>query len=165
MGVLSINRTEPFDMARFAGPPSSARRLANNGGSLHCSHWRIVNEVGSIALTELDTSKLFHGRFVSESDPGRWTTRHEEYVRRMASAGYMPLDAQVLNALLENQDLIPASWKELRFIRFDGTLLKDEYGRERVLCLAWYGYGDWSWTTFECRNWGLHSGLLRIART
>lgn len=156
MTMLTIDRTEQFNVIQIFG-----ERPQNAGfGDGHPTTWSIVREVGSTALTELDASKLHHGKFVSEADPGRWTTTHAEYVRRMEISGCTPLDAQVLSIFLENQDLIPEDWKALRFVRFDGTLFKSLNGGERVLCLYWSGASGWDCVADECRNWKRYSGFL-----
>lgn len=56
------------------------------------------------------------------------------------------LDANVLDYLLENQELIPENWRcdhrgDYRRIFFWGTAYRDGYGNCRVRCLSWYGCG------------------------
>lgn len=47
------------------------------------------------------------------------------------------LDAQVLNALLKHQRLIPESWKNYSLIYFFGTIFENDQGEQQIAYLRW----------------------------
>jgi hypothetical protein len=71
----------------------------------------------------------------------------EDELLLLKEAGHIRLDAQILEALLENKDLIPTEWeKEGRVIHFDGTVMRDNLGGDEVICLYWEN-SKWCWRT------------------
>ncbi|MEX0935173.1 MAG: hypothetical protein WDZ70_02520 [Candidatus Paceibacterota bacterium] len=60
------------------------------------------------------------------------------------------LSANVLDYLIEHQELIPESWREV-FPFFWGTIYRYPDGRSGVRCLRWRGdHWDWSRTWLGC---------------
>ncbi|MEK7211397.1 MAG: hypothetical protein AAB731_02085 [Patescibacteria group bacterium] len=68
----------------------------------------------------------------------------EEKIRRLKADGHIRLDAGIFQALWENKNLIPESWKG-KCVCFDGTVLRDPDGIRFVPCLGWNG-GEWCWS-------------------
>ncbi|MBI4992129.1 MAG: hypothetical protein HZB99_02825 [Candidatus Harrisonbacteria bacterium] len=134
--ILKIDRAKPFDPVAFIG-----------------KGWSVVGEdtdARSEALTEVDLSKV---RFETMLNPNETSITGEEKLKRLKKAGHIRLDAKVFQTLWENQLLIPESWKEkvngnIRFIFFDGTVLRYPDGDRYVLCLYWFD-GRWHWSC----NW------------
>jgi hypothetical protein len=58
------------------------------------------------------------------------------------------LNANILDYLLENQELIPESWKNI-IVFFLGTQYYDPLGNICVRYLCWFGEGGWGWS---CRS-------------
>jgi hypothetical protein len=109
--------------------------------------WQIVEEdKRSLALTEIDLSKVLFEMMLKE---GETVITGEEKLKRLKASNHIRLDAKIFLALWENQYLIPESWKEkvngnVRYIFFDGTILRHPDGIRCVLCLSWYA-GRWHW--------------------
>jgi hypothetical protein len=55
-----------------------------------------------------------------------------------------PLNANVLDYLLKNPELIPDDWKG-KYIFFWGTVYRDDGGGLHVRCIGWYS-GGWRWS-------------------
>lgn len=128
--MLLVDRSQKFDPVAFIG-----------------DGWKIDEEdKRSLMLNEIDLTQV---QFVDMLEKGEAYVNGEEKQKRLAKAEYIRLDVRVFQTLWENQELIPASWKEpiggnTRYIFFDGTILRDPYGSRCVLCLCWRG-GGWSW--------------------
>lgn len=130
---ISIDRSVPFDPKKFL----------NKG-------W-IIDEQDerSLALAKVD---LLQVRLVSMIKNGEESIQGEEKLKRLKATGNIRLDAGVFQALWENQELIPAEWEEktkeyTTYVFFDGTIIRDPYGRRYVLCL-YFGDGRWDWNYF-----------------
>lgn len=127
---ILIDRLKPFDPEKFIG-----------------EGWKIDEEdKHSLAITELDLTKV---EFVDMLKEGESSVGGEEKQKRLVKAGHIRLDAKMFQTLWENQELIPASWKEpiggnTRYIFFDGTVLRSPSGSRCVLYLYWRG-GRWYW--------------------
>ena len=79
------------------------------------------------------------------------------------------LNANVLDYLLKNPDLIPEDWKKdekgnTRYIFFWGTIYRSSGGSLYVRCLYWFG-GKWNWNAgWLDRVWlGLSPAALRAS--
>ena len=127
--IIPIDRSTPFNPA-FVG-----------GG------FRIDEEdKNSLKLTEVNLSKVSLETMLEE---GETRVNGEEKLKRLKKAKHIRLDAKVFQTLWENQELIPASWKEktngnTTYIFFDGTVLRDSDGDRYVLYLYWFG-DRWDW--------------------
>ena len=99
----------------------------------------------SIMLEEIDSSAI---SLVSMLH-GETAIGGEEHLKRLKQAGHIRLDAGVFKTLWENQHLIPDDWQgtahDPKRIFFDGTILKNKYGRY-VISLYWDVDQKWSWT-------------------
>jgi hypothetical protein len=121
--IISIDRTKPFDPAAFIS-----------------EGWTIEEQdENALALTGIDLAKI---RFETTLN-----ITGEEKLKRLKKAGHIRLDAKIFQTLWENKSLIPESWKEkingnIRFIFFDGTVLRNPRGYRSVLSLFWDG-GQW----------------------
>lgn len=96
-------------------------------------------DVRSIALTELDITKVQLVNMLK----GKKLINGENKLKCLKASNYIRLDANILFTLLESQQLIPESWKVYN-IFFDGTIIRDSYGRRCTLYLYWYD-GAWRW--------------------
>ena len=141
--IITIDRSQPFSPARFIGEGWKVWRgpVDDNGleGEEEQDGW-------SLALTEVDLSQV---RFETMLRPNETRITGEEKLKRLKQAGYIRLDAKVLQTLWQDKSLIPESWKEkvngnIRCIFFDGTVLRSPDGRRSVLYLYWRG-GQWYW--------------------
>ena len=99
----------------------------------------------SVTLNEIDTSEI-----VLESMLHNETAiSKEEHFMRLKQTGHIRLDARIFRTLWENQQLIPECWKgtlkDHMHIFFDGTILKNQYGRY-VFSMYWNKDEGWSWT-------------------
>ena len=99
----------------------------------------------SVMLEEIDTADI---ALVSTLQ-GEAAIRGEEHLNRLKQAGHIRLDAKVFQTLWENQHIIPEYWQgatnDPKHIFFDGTILKNEYGRY-VISMYWDVDQRWSWT-------------------
>ena len=135
--VITIDRTSLFDPITFIG----------NG-------WSIVEEdERSLSLGKVDLTKVNFETMLADRES---SVVGEEKLKRLKDAGHIRLDAKVLQKLLENQALIPTSWKEptngnTTYVFFDGTILRDSSGDRCVLYLYWNG-GKWNWNYYWLDN-------------
>ncbi len=99
----------------------------------------------SIMLEEIDTADIALVSMLQDEK----AIGGEEHLSRLKKAGHIRLDASVFQTLWENQYLIPEYWQgtpdDPKHIFFDGTILKNEYGRY-VISLYWDVDQRWSWT-------------------
>jgi len=151
-GILSINRTIPFDPIAFLGEGWLIWKGPADGNGLTGEE---EQDKRSLALTSLDLAKV---RFEDCLKKGETSIKGEEKLRRLIKKGDIRLDAQVFWALWQNQHLIPESWKEkingnTRYIFFEGTTLRRPNGYRFVLYLYWRG-GAWHWFVYWLgRDW------------
>ena len=128
--IISIDRTKPFDPVEFLG-----------------QGWTIEEQDDrSLALVQVDLANI-QLKYMLKS--GENSIGGEERLKRLKKEGYIRLDAKVFQTLWKNQKLIPESWKEkisgdVRFVFFDGTVLRRPYGDRYVLGLDWNN-GQWHW--------------------
>jgi hypothetical protein len=100
------------------------------------SGWRIVDQdERAIAMTEVDLSQVMLVNARREQP-----IKGHEQIRRLKYSGLILLDAQILQTLWGNQELIPPFWQTSKggipFICFDGTVLRDSHGNDYTLCLC-----------------------------
>lgn len=86
---------------------------------------------------KIDLSKL---ELHLEPEQKKGYIKGEVLAERMKGKG---LNANVLDFLLENLELIPESWKG-KYVYFWGTIYRDPDGDLCVRCLDWRG-GGWYW--------------------
>ena len=128
--VITIDRTEPFDPAKFIG-----------------DGWTIEEQdERSLALAEINLTDVL---FNTTLQKGEKTIVGTEKQKRLKEENCIRLDAGIFHTLWNNQHLIPEKWKEqtngnTTFIFFDGTILRDSGGDLYVLYLFWLG-GEWYW--------------------
>ena len=132
---LKINRTKPFDPEDFLDQPywliwcGPVNRDGFKGKPQQC--------VASLALVSIDLAKV---RLVACLKGKEIVVNGEEFLHRLKRAKHLRLDAQVLQALLQNQHLIPDAWKKVERVCFMGTeLLLAPSGQRYVLFLKWNG--------------------------
>jgi hypothetical protein len=98
----------------------------------------------SVMITEIDSSTIALESMLE----GGTVISGEEHLRRLKQTGYTRLDAGIFQTFWENQHLIPEYWKgaanDPKHIFFDGTILRNQYGRY-VISLYW-SMGEWRWT-------------------
>jgi len=130
---IFIDRSKPFDPEKFIG----------KGWSIEEQDER------SLSITELDLDKV---QFKTCFKSGENLIKGEEKLKRLKADGRVRLDAKIFQMFWGNLHLIPGSWKEkvngnIRFILFDGTILRGPDGDRYALSLYWYD-GEWRW---HCR--------------
>ncbi len=126
--TIFIDRSNPFDPINFIG-----------------IDWNIIEEdKRSLALSEVDLSQV---RFETMLRSCEIKITGEEKLKRLKASRNIRLDAKIFQTLWENQHCIPQSWKEkvngnIRYIFFDGTVIRNRHCVHCVLCLYWDG-GRW----------------------
>lgn len=141
--IMKIDRSKPFDPAKFLGTGWTIWKGPANGDGLTGEE---DQDSRSLAITELDLTKI---QFRDMLKSGESYVNGEEKQKRLAKAGYIRLDAKIMLTFWENQALIPAILKEpiggnTRYTYFDGTVLRCPCGVRCVLSLYWLG-GRWDW--------------------
>ena len=128
--IIPIDRAQPFDPVKLLG-----------------QGWVIdEQDERSLALNQVDLAEVKLEHMLKKNEN---RIKGEEKLERLKEAGHIRLDAKIFQTFRENQALIPEAWKQktkgnTTFIFFDGTILRDPYGRRYVLCLYWRG-GRWGW--------------------
>jgi hypothetical protein len=73
------------------------------------------------------------------------TVRGTEIRKQLVNKKIQVLNADVLDFLLSNPELIPESWKN-KSVYFWGTIYEDSSsGHKYVRCLYWHASGHWYW--------------------
>jgi hypothetical protein len=142
--IVKIDRSKPFDPAKFLGAGWTIWKGPANGDGLTGEE---DQDGRSLAITEFDLTKI---QFRDMLKSGESCVNGEEKQKRLAKAGHIRLDAKVMQTLWENQALIPSVMKEpiggnTRYSYFDGTVLRSPSGDRYVLCLCWDG-SQWYWS-------------------
>ncbi len=149
--IITIDRSQPFDLAKFIGPG-----------------WFIEEQEQdqrSLALTKVDLAKV---ELITCLKPGEAQVGGEERLKRLKQDGRIRLDAKIFQTLWENQSLIPGAWKEkmngnTTYIYFDGTPLRNPRGSRYALCLYWRdGQLDWCYRWLEY-GWGSNAPSAVLA--
>ncbi len=141
--VLVIDRTHLFNPAKFIG----------KGWSIEEQDER------SLALSEVNLADI---QLVTTLQNGEERVEGEEKLRRLKAAGYIRLDAKILQTLWGNKNLIPESWKG-KHVYFDGTVLRSPNGLRYVLYLCWYG-DEWRWLYYWLEgDWDGHDPSAVLA--
>ena len=135
---LRIDRGKPFDPVGFLTLPDRG------------AGWKIAEQdERSLALTKIDMSKV---RLESMLERGESVVIGGKKLERLKTAGYIRLDAAMLQALLKEPRLIPREWKKRQAVSFDGTILLDRKGRRYVLCLYHGDSGYWGCYPYWLNN-------------
>jgi hypothetical protein len=128
--IITIDRSISFNPAKFIG-----------------KDWTIEEQdERSLVLNEIDLSKISLETILKEKGK---VVNGEEKLKRLKESNVIRLDAQVFQTLWENKHLIPEAWKEkingnMKYIFFNGTILRNSNGGRYVLCLYW-NIGEWFW--------------------
>lgn len=141
--IFKIDRTQPFDPATFVGVGWTIWRGPIDGDGLEGDE---DQDLKSLAFTEVDLAKV---SFVTMLKPEGTYINGIERQKRLKEVGHIRLDAKVFQTFWENRELIPEIHKRMpdgnvRYMCFDGTVLRSPGGRRHVLCL-YFRDGKWSW--------------------
>ncbi len=129
-GTISIDRTTPFNPAKFMSTGCSIWRGPAYGNGLEGEEQQCKE---SLALTEVAIANIT----LKTCLEGEETPVHgEEFLRRLKRGPSLLLDAKIGQTLLENPRLIPESWKGTH-ISLMGTELRHPNGNRCVLYLYW----------------------------
>jgi hypothetical protein len=119
--TIEINRKNLFDPVQF---------MHHRGLEIEEQDER------SVMLEEIDASAITLESMLR----GETVIKGGEHFKRLKQMGHIRLDAGVFQTLWENQHFIPEYWKgtanDPKHIFFDGTILKNEYGRY-VIGMYW----------------------------
>ena len=125
----------------FDGLQSGVSRLIDCDAARWCPWgWKVV-EHRQDGQIEFDPNKL--ELYLSEEQKNGRTIVGHELRKHLAEMPVM--NANVLDHLLANPQLIPESWKKIGCIFFWGTVYRDSDGSLCVRCLCW-GDGQWRWS-------------------
>lgn len=147
-GIITIDRTTPFDPAKFKGlgkgwtiwkGPASGDGLEGEEDQ----------DSRSLAIAELDLSKIRLEHMLTEDELKSDSPYVNGEVKQGRLKDHIRLDAKILQTFWENKHLIPEVWKKktngnITCVFFDGTILRSPDGNRDVLCLYW-DYGEWHW--------------------
>ncbi len=142
--LLQVDRSKKFDLTTFrfawgVWNGSSIWKGSADGSGLEGEE---DQDARSLAYTEFDLIKVkFETGLKNGEDERRIDI--EERRRRLKVAGSIRLDALVFQALWENHDLLIERWnrrmrenfREIRFILFDGTVIRSQDGCRYALCM------------------------------
>ncbi|MDO8558194.1 MAG: hypothetical protein Q7S09_03325 [bacterium] len=139
--IISIDRSKAFDPAALLGAGWTIWKGPADGDGLSGAN---DEDERSCALTEADLSKIL---FADALKGKEMFITGEERVKRLKKAGHVRLDAGIFQFLWENRNRIPKSWEEkingnIRYIFFDGTILRDPLGNRYALHL-YCGASQW----------------------
>ncbi len=104
------------------------------------THVEVHQKGGNIVWNPAD----YQLRLISDQDYTKPTPGNELQQR---TSGWPVLNANVLDYLLANQNLIPREWR-FREIFFWGTIYREEYGKLIVRYLTWSSEGEWQDRSF-----------------
>lgn len=126
--LINIDRTFSFDPVDLLGAGCIA----------------VEEDERSLKLSEIDLTKIKLETMLKDRE-SRITG--EEKLRRLKDAGYIRLDARILQTFWENKHLIPEAWKQptngrTTFVSFDGSIYQDSSCLRLVLYLSWFN-GAW----------------------
>lgn len=137
-GTAIIKRTKIFNPAEFVGAGYTIWRGPANGTGLE---GELDQDERSIALNEVD---LVMVRFETTLEKDENVVTGEERLVRLKSKSFIRLDPGWLVVLLENTPKIPWHWKKMRYIFFDGQILRRPSGARFALYMGWNGEA-WYW--------------------
>ena len=114
--------------------------------------WRIDEPEDSnyLALTGFNPSEIVLDHAIKDGE--NCINGEERLTRLKAKTDFIRLGAKAFFAFKRNPHLLPEDWKKrngngnIRFIHFDGTILRYPYGDRLSLYLFWND-GEWIWNT------------------
>jgi hypothetical protein len=156
---LKIDRSQPFDPAKFIGEGWTIWKGPLDGNGLEGDEQQ---DEKSLALTEVDLS---HVSFLTMLRPNEPYMTSIESQKPLKAAGHIHADAMVFKTLWDNKELIPEIYKRLpngdvRYMYFDGTMLRRSGGRRFILCL-YFDDGKWYWGVYDLDD-DLHVVYLSV---
>jgi hypothetical protein len=147
--VLKIDRSNPFDLNTFAASSNH-----------DYGEWVLHEEdAGSLALTEIDLSKIHLVDMLTESDNGHSTVT--ERIKRLTMSPYLRADAKIFETLWGQRDLMDAwRWDEgfSGHIGFEGSVYRrrtgdpNELGVINIIYVG--GVKGWSWNIHRLKDDG-----------
>jgi len=144
--ILKIDRTNPFDPAKFIGEGWSIWRGDKKGDGLKGEE---EQDKRSLAITELDPTKLITQTGLNE---GESVIVGEEKLARLLLKA-IQLDAKIGQTLYEEDGQTTLKWLHkalnVTWIEFLGTTLRDSLGHRCALYLSRRDGGSWDWNA----NW------------
>lgn len=140
--ILQIDRARTFNPTEFIGANWSIWRGPVDGDGLEGDEDQDLN---ALALSEIDLNNITFDCLEKDER----VVKGEEKLLRLKAKPSIRCDGTIFQAIWENKELIPESWKEkvngkTRFIYFDGTILRDPDGFRCVLYL-YFRDGAWDW--------------------
>lgn len=140
--ILKIDRTNPFDPAKFIGEGWSIWRGPKKGKGLEGDE---EQDSRSLAITELDPTKLIAQTGLNEDETT--VTGEEKRARLLLKA--IQADAKIGQTLYEEEGQTTLKWLHktlnLTWIEFLGTTLRDSNGNRSALYLYRDVGGSWGW--------------------
>lgn len=140
--ILKIDRTNPFDPAKFIGESWSIWRGPKDGNGLEGDE---EQDARSLAITELDLTKLITQTGL-EGDESK-VAGEVKLARLLLKA--IQADAKIAQALCKEKGQTNLRWLHnvlnLTWIEFSGTTLRSPYGQRHSLCLYRFTDGSWGW--------------------
>jgi hypothetical protein len=108
----------------------------------------------SLRLTEIDLTKV---KLLNVLKDGESTISGEERMRRIKATGHIRLDTWILQTILKHPECIPESWRQRKYITFDGTIFwfpghHEGSGSESEMVL---------WLLEREKEWKDHESALR----
>ena len=141
--VLVIDRSKPFDPAKFVGDGCSVWRGPRDGKGLEGDE---AQDARSLALAEIDFSRV---RFESGLIKSESTIVGEEKLVRLMAMPEIRLDAKFGQALYEESGQATLCFLHEHFgvswLEFAGTVLRHSGGGRYFLCLDRRVDGSWNW--------------------
>lgn len=141
--IIQIDRVRTFDPAKFVNKGLTIWRGPVDGEGLKGDE---DQDLRALALTEIDLNAV---QFDTCLEEGEGLVSGEEKLLRLKAKSSIRLDAGAFQAIWENREMIPDSWKvdatgNTRYIYFDGTVLRSPSGLRYVLYL-YFEDGEWYW--------------------
>ncbi len=151
LSALVVDRTKPFDPAKFVGKGVSIWRGPKGADGLKGEE---DQDARSLKLTEVDFSGVLFEHCIKQ---GENSIKGEEKLTRLLAAGHIRLDAKIGQALYEEKGQATLEWLYNTFgiTWFDlpGTVLRGTVGDRYVLYLYRDG-GRWHlrcrWLGYDC---------------
>lgn len=142
-GVLTVDRTKPFDPAKFIGGGWTIWRGPKDGQGLEGEE---EQDARSLKLAEADFANVLFTACLKD-DETRVTG--EEKLARHIAAGHIRLDAKVGQTLLAEKGQATLNWLYdtfgITWFELPGTTLRIAGGLRYFLCLYRGGSGRWDW--------------------